>query len=85
VIFLDNGLRIIWDNSYPPCGYDRITKTESQCAFRPSNTQAVPLDVRTWMVVAPGRLSMQGEYSYTRLLIGAHTRDIPERPRNMFQ
>lgn len=33
------------------------------------------------MLVALGLLSMQGQYSYTRKLIGVHTRDIPERPR----
>lgn len=81
VMFLDNGLRIIWDNSFHSCGFNRIRKTVSQCAFRPSYTQAVPLDVRTQMVVALGRLSMQGEYLYTRLLIDVHTRDISERPR----
>jgi len=59
-MFLDNGLKIIWDNSFTPCGINRIKKTVSQCAFRPSYTQAVHLDVRTWMLVAPGRLSKQG-------------------------
>src|SRR5699024_12425188 len=24
---LDNGVRIIWDNSFPPCGHNRIKKT----------------------------------------------------------